>query len=80
MELFYLSPERIVTSAAVRTASGRFESDAPHDLFRLIAGNDRGWDASADGQRFLVLAAGTLGTVDASPLTVVVNWQAWLKK
>jgi Tol biopolymer transport system component len=82
-ELFYLSPEGIVTAATVRTASGNIESDAPHDLFRLTAGNDRddrAWDASADGQRFLVLAAGAANTVNASPLTLVVNWQALLKK
>jgi Tol biopolymer transport system component len=79
-ELFYLSLENIVTAAAVRTASGNFESDAPHGLFRLTAGDDRAWDVSADGQRFLVLAASSAGTVGASPLNVVVNWQAMLKK
>ena len=86
-ELFYLSPEGIVSAATVRTAGGYFESDAPHDLFRLPAGrergydaSDRGYDASADGQRFLVLAAGAGSTANSSPLTVVVNWQAWLNK
>ena len=79
-ELYYLSPEGTITAATVRTASGNFESDAPHDLFRITAGYDRGWDASADGQRFLVLGAVTADTVNASPLTVVLNWQAGLKK
>jgi Tol biopolymer transport system component len=79
-ELFYLSPDGIVTAATVRKASGSFESDAPHDLFRLTVDHDRGYDVSADGQRFLVLAPGASGTANASPLTVVVNWQAELKK
>jgi hypothetical protein len=76
-ELFYTSPEGIVTAATVRTASGNFESDAPHELFRLGAGAD--YDASADGQRFLVLGPATTAVAGAFPLTVVLNWQAWLK-
>jgi len=80
-ELYYSSPEGTVTAATVRTASGNFESDAPHDLFRLTDGDPfRGWDVSADGQRFLVLGAVTTDTVNASPLTVVLNWQAGLQK
>ena len=78
-ELFYASLEGVVMAAAVRTASGSFESDAPHELFRLPGGVDTAYDASADGQRFLVLALGAAGTANASPLTVVLNWQAWLK-
>jgi len=83
-ELFYTStegmttsPESVVMAAAVRTASGNFESDAPHELFRL--GSTASYDASADGQRFLVLGPASAGTASASPLTVVLNWQAWLK-
>jgi hypothetical protein len=70
-----LAPGRIAT-ATVRTTSARFESDAARDLFPLTLRNDRGWDVSADGQRFLILA----GEANTSPLTVVVNWQAGLKE
>jgi Tol biopolymer transport system component len=78
-ELFYLSLEGIVTAATIRTTSGNFESNVAHDLFRLAFNHDRGWDASADGQRFLVLGAATADSVRASPLTVVLNWQAGLQ-
>jgi hypothetical protein len=92
-ELFYLSLEGAVSAATVRPASRDFVSDAPHELFRLTSGrrvnSDRGYDVSSDGQRFLLVAAsanGALaaasatGAASASPLIVVVNWQAWLKK
>ncbi|MGA7235927.1 MAG: protein kinase [Bryobacteraceae bacterium] len=80
-ELFYLSPDGMVSAAAVRTASEDFRVDTSHALFHgLTFQLDRGWDVSADGQRFLVLAEGAAGIVNASPLTVVVNWQARLKK
>jgi hypothetical protein len=75
-ELFYTSPGEIVAAATVRAASGNFETDAPHALFRLPGYM---YDASADGQRFLVLGPASAGTASASPLTVVLNWQAWLK-
>ena len=78
-ELFYVSPTGIVTAATVRTASGDFASDTPHDLFRLPGDGSAEFDAIADGQRFLVSAPGATGTPNASPLTVVMNWQALLK-
>jgi eukaryotic-like serine/threonine-protein kinase len=75
-ELFYLSPDGSVMAAPVRTASGNFESDAPHQLFHLPVGADGTYSATADGQRFLALGPATNA---ASPLTVVLNWQSWLK-
>jgi len=85
-ELFYtwnegmaMSPEVVVMAAAVRTATGSFESDAPHELFRLPGGGDASYDVSGDGQRFLVSGQVSAGTARVSPLTVVLNWQAWLK-
>jgi hypothetical protein len=36
------------------------------------------WDISPDGQRFLISAPTSAG--DNSPVTVVLNWQAGLKK
>ncbi len=78
-ELFYQSVDEIeiVMAATVRVASGRLESDAPQELFRLGAGAD--YDIDADRQRFLVLAPGITGAAKTSPLTVVLNWQAELK-
>jgi Tol biopolymer transport system component len=76
-ELFY-STSGGIAAAAVRTGSGNFESDAPHDLFRGPGGRE--YDPSADGERFLVLAPIAAGPASASPLTVVVNWQVWLNK
>jgi len=55
------------------------EPSTPRELFALPMVDD-GWnpyDATADGQRFLVRA--TPGQA-AQPLTVIVNWPALLKK
>ena len=77
-ELFYVSPGGSVTAATVRTASGDLQSDVPHELFRLPGGGGGNYDASGDGQRFLVSAPVSAPTAKVS-LTVVLDWQAWLK-
>jgi hypothetical protein len=40
--------------------------------------NALGWDASADGKRFLIDVPATEST--PAPFTVVLNWQAGLKR
>jgi serine/threonine protein kinase len=92
-ELFYLSRDGVVSAATVRPAGSDIGFDAPQELFRLAGGrrvsSDRGFDVSSDGQRFLVVAAketdaqvavSAQGAATDSPLIVVLNWQAGLKK
>jgi Tol biopolymer transport system component len=78
-ELFYVSPHNklMVASLTIRTDS--VEPSAPRELFPLPS-VDIGWspyDATSDGQRFLVRATPTQG---GQPLDVIVNWPALLKK
>jgi hypothetical protein len=60
-----------------------FKAGAPHALFAPLItaaggpGRFHYWDMTRDGQRFLVE---TLTEQNATPLTVMVNWQSGLKK
>ncbi len=65
----------------VRADGKTFESGAADTLFKVsmaptqLIGRD--YDVSPDGQRFLV---GTLVDAPATPVTIVLNWPASLKK
>jgi len=78
-ELFYVSPDNKLMAASLTIGAESVEPSVPRELFPLPA-LDIGWspyDATSDGQRFLVRAA----TAQASqPLNVIVNWPALLKK
>jgi dipeptidyl aminopeptidase/acylaminoacyl peptidase len=81
-ELFYMSGDLKLMAVEIRAAPNRFEASLPRPLFNLhivtlpVVRNH--YAVSADGQRFLV---NTLVEESApSPLTVVMNWTADLKK
>lgn len=78
-EIFYLGADGRVMAVPIRAAE-RFEHGAPQPLFQtrldtpaLI--NDRNYQATADGQRFLVTTP--LGT--SAPIAIVVNWTETLR-
>ena len=75
-ELFFLARQTVMAVDVSLTPV--FHPGNPQPLFRLPLTTTR-WDVTADGKRFLaavpVDAAG-----DADPITVVLNWQAGLKK
>ena len=84
-ELFYLSPARKLMAVPIQAGS-TLEVGAPQALFDVPfspigTGSGvwarYGYDATADGQRFLVNAPLESATV---PITVVLNWTAGLKK
>ena len=83
-ELFYLVPGlgRLM-SVEVKTAP-QFEAGAPRLLFQAPVGLTHGMEAgshyavSADGQRFLLNLP--IQDTTPSPITVVLNWPAGLKK
>ena len=80
-ELFYLKPDDTVMAVDVKTGSGGFQAGVAKKLFkvRLITEGGRNrYVASPDGQRFLMLEP--VGKAQPSPITVVVNWPALLKK
>jgi hypothetical protein len=81
-ELYYISPSRRKNMAVPINATGGFEIGSAAPLFdatfsTFAAGNFE-YDAAADGQRFIVTELVT--EARNTPLTVVVNWTARLKK
>jgi hypothetical protein len=78
-ELFYMSPDHKLMAVSLKLRADSVEPSAPRELFRLpppvvvLAG---AYEATRDGQRFLALT----GQEQASPLMVIVNWPALLKK
>jgi Tol biopolymer transport system component len=81
-ELFFVGPvlDRIM-AAGIRTAGAGIEADPPRALFTVFTPGivDSPFDATADGQRFLVLQPPAAGP-DPNSLTVLLNWQGGLKK
>jgi Tol biopolymer transport system component len=81
-ELFYVAPDQTFMSVGVRGADG-FEALPPVPLFKAnfpppVPAYWRYYVPTADGQRFLVAAL--LAEAGASPINVVLNWTAALKK
>jgi Tol biopolymer transport system component/predicted Ser/Thr protein kinase len=78
-ELFYVSLDNKLMAVSLKLGADSVEPSAPRELFPMPA-VDTGWspyDATADGQRFLVRATPSQA---GQPLTVIVNWPALLKK
>jgi eukaryotic-like serine/threonine-protein kinase len=80
-ELFYLTSDKKLMAVEVNGSSGTFEAGIPRALFDLRINSTNGFsdfDVTADGQHFLV---NTLVEQNArSPVTVVMNWTADLKR
>jgi hypothetical protein len=73
-ELFYLAPDGTIMAVKVQT-SPIFKAEVPEPLFQAPSAD---WDVGPDGQRFLFLAP--VGNSTPPPFTVVLNWDAGLKK
>jgi Tol biopolymer transport system component len=78
-ELFYIAPDRKLMAVPVKTGSV-FEPETAVPLFEVHLRNDpsRHYDASADGQRFLVNMP--LGEETSPPITLVQNWTVLLRQ
>ena len=81
-EIIYLAADGKLMSVPVK-AGATFETSPPQPLFAIhtnpLVNLRQQYAVSADGQRFLVNeVAGELGS--QSPMTVVLNWPALLKK
>jgi Tol biopolymer transport system component len=79
-ELFYLALDGKLMAAAVRSAGHALEFSTPAALFRLsvptVGDRFYPYDVAADG-RILTLVP---ERSESAPLTVLINWQALLKK
>jgi eukaryotic-like serine/threonine-protein kinase len=82
-EIFFVSPapDNLVMAATVTPRDSGLEVGASQPLFAIRpSGTPRNsYQVSADGQRFLV-NMGPMSSATPTPITVVVNWTANLKK
>jgi hypothetical protein len=85
-EIFYIAADGKIMAVDVKTAP-KFEAGAPKALFdpRMAIGGPAytyfRYDVTADGKRFLVNSvAGAPESSASTPITVVLNWQAALKR
>ena len=83
-EIFFVSqPTRTLMSAGVSSTASTFQADAVRPLFPFRpAGNQRfnyEYAPSPDGQRFLV-NMGPSGDAPPTPITVVLNWLAGVRR
>ena len=77
-ELFYLSSDGTAMAVDV-SITGVFQAGVPKALFKVPAGV-AWWDISPDGQRFLMAVPAATTPSTPPKFTVVLNWQAALKK
>ena len=79
-EIFYLTPDNRLMAASVNGKGAGIEVGGVKPLFatRIVFAGGYQYDVSADGQRFLIDTAPEQAT--SSPITVVLNWTAGLKK
>ena len=78
-ELFYLAADRNLMAVPVKARGTTFEPGGPKALFQ-VPGNltRRSYAVGSTGQRFLV--SRPLGETTGTPVTVVTNWQAAVRK
>jgi serine/threonine-protein kinase len=85
-ELFYVAADGRLMAVDVRSQAG-FAAGVPRMLvdggflFNLATSQNRSYDVSPDGTRFLLIEAPNTGTqADTAGLTVVLNWADELKR
>ncbi len=74
-ELYYTSLDRKLMAAEIAAKGSTVEVNSVHPLFEM---NGVNYDVMADGKRFILNVP--VETQLSSPLTLVVNWDAELKK
>ena len=80
-ELFYISADQKLMAVPVKSGT-TFDAGPPQQLFEMQPiypplGGRWAYQPAADGQRFLVLIGSAAA---APPITVVINWQAGIKR
>jgi hypothetical protein len=67
-------------SVEVKTNTGRLEAGIPRPLFDMQRSSRYGaYDVTADGQKFLLVVSSEEAGAP-QPITVVLNWQAGIKR
>jgi serine/threonine protein kinase len=79
-ELYFMTPERMLMAVDVKLGA-TFEMGTPKPLFQTSVSSlssPNRYDVSAVGQRFLVYSS--INETSRTPIVVIVNWAAGLKK
>jgi serine/threonine protein kinase len=76
-EIIFAGPGRDLMAVDVNGSGAAFQMGTPQKLFTLQAG---GWDTTSDGKRVMMTVASGQDPNAQTPITVVLNWQADLKK
>ena len=80
-ELYYLAPDEKLMALPVKTNGASLEPGTPQALFTATGASGFSFAVTRDGQRFLMIVpAGGESAAAYTPLTIVTNWQAGLKK
>ena len=77
-EIIFMGLARRVMAVDVNGSSPAFQMGVPKQLF--TAAPNGGWDVTGDGQRFLMTVEPGQAETTQTPITVVLNWQADLRK
>ncbi len=75
-EIVFEGPNYSMMAVDVNGSGAAFQMGAPKQLF--TAPSNAGWDMTGDGKRFLMIVSP--GQQTSTPITVVLNWQADLKR
>jgi Tol biopolymer transport system component len=78
-EIYYIGPDLTLMAAEVDGTGSEFHVGSVKPLFRTHAVSNPAYayDVTPDGQRFLI---NSLEAEESTPITLVVNWNAALKK
>jgi hypothetical protein len=79
-ELYFISADSKMMAVKINTSGGKFQPSVPLPLFdvRMLEGIIPNFDVSKDGRFLIPTVVG--GASNNVPITVVLNWQAGLKK
>ncbi len=77
-ELFFKTPDNVLTAVPVEASSSTFSVGTPTALFRIVEFTGWTYAVAPDGERFLVRER--LAERDASPITLLTDWGALVKR
>jgi Tol biopolymer transport system component len=85
-EIVYVDGHGVMVAVEVlNDRNGQFDYSKPKELFKVVRGEnrglDRGWDVTADGQRFLNVPGSVAeGTRTTAEMILIQNWNEELKR
>ena len=76
-ELFFKTPDNMLTAVPIASASGTFSVGSPVALFQIVEFMGWTYDVTADGQRFLL---NRNFATPGEPIRVVLGWRERLQQ